>query len=173
MASPALVAIDRDKALVFLCLAPGTQPVVVFTAASDGSSTPDQLGARDITPGPVYFEAIAQALGEPGPLQITGCGADAIPIVNGLLAWLETCRPTLAARIVTCSFDPDRFCSSNRLLTSARNYLANQAYAQRPVDPDFAQEATRVPFEPQRRSQTETERMAAPALFPRPTFAAR
>ena len=148
LASPALVAIDRDKALIFRCLAPGTEPVMVLTTTSGGNALHGQLDKHNIPPGPAYFEAIAQALGEPGAIQITGCGADAIPMVNALLAWLETCHPLLAARIITTSLNSDRFCTNNRLLTNARNYLANQAYALPPVPGDPVPGATRIPFEP-------------------------
>lgn len=127
--SPALIALDWGEARVFRALAPGTEPVLVFTPATQGSAVPLPFGGLRHAPDPDYFEAIAQALGEPGPIQVIGCGPDSVAMTKALLAWLETCRPTLAANVVNTSFTPDHFCSDKRLLTAARNFLANQAYA--------------------------------------------
>ncbi len=51
------------------------------------------------------------------------------PEVNSLLAWLETHRPELAARVAVTQIIPERFWSDSRMLTQARNRLASQVHA--------------------------------------------
>lgn len=127
MAAPGLIVIDREEARVFRALAPGTEPVrVLMEAKPPGSAIP--FGPRT-PPTPEFFETIALSLGEIGVLQIYGNGPDSGTEVNALLAWLESHRPELAARVAVTQIIPERFWSDSRLLTQARNRLASQVHA--------------------------------------------
>src|SRR6478735_9328969 len=124
MAAPGLVVIDREEARVFRALAPGTEPVRILTEPLPrGSAIP--FGPRT-PPTPDFFEVIAHSIGEIGVLQIYGNGPDSGTEVNSLLAWLETHRPELAARVAVTQIIPERFWSDSRMLTQARNRLASQ-----------------------------------------------
>lgn len=124
MAVPGLVVIDRDEARVFRGLIPGTEPITV-SAELPPTDSALPFSLRN-PPSPDYLAAVAQAIGDIGVIQVYGRGPNSGGEVEALIAWLDAYQPDVAARVIFTQVVPDRFSSSNRLLTQARNYLASQ-----------------------------------------------